>query len=341
MDEDFFIYTTGEKGYIFAEMQNLRFIYIHSYIKSIAGTIFNNTNTANIKIYVPKDYPNATILGTYIWSIQETNEHYYDLCFALQMSMHWLWKKSDIIDRILALLFSCLPNDDVDKLSEEILEEIYKDIDKSCILRSEQKNHQIRIETSFLKWQWSNGEWDSYPKTNFSDCDAFWEWSGNIPSAPFAMQSNGIKPSIGIRRAVNKRIRTRGKGKTSKVATLPWEMLLNKACDFARFGWIRRLLESIEPFNLRIFKEKLKLAIYSKFFKYSKRGVFMRWASRQLFWGTKVASCRIMMKNQKPTCSMCILYNSGHHVVTATIRILYSLLKKKCVLYDFSNKNDE
>ena len=33
---------------------------------------------------------------------------------------------------------ACLiANEGVDKLSEEILEEIYKDIDKSCILRSE------------------------------------------------------------------------------------------------------------------------------------------------------------------------------------------------------------
>ena len=47
----------------FAEMKNLRVIYIHSYIKSIHSATFYNTNTENLKIFVPRDYPNETILG--------------------------------------------------------------------------------------------------------------------------------------------------------------------------------------------------------------------------------------------------------------------------------------
>ena len=67
--------------YTFADMQNLRVIYIHSYIESISSELFVNTNTSNIKIYVPRDYPNKTILGVPILKVLNPRKKQRTKCF--------------------------------------------------------------------------------------------------------------------------------------------------------------------------------------------------------------------------------------------------------------------
>ena len=48
--------------YAFAHMNNLRVIYAHSLLKSHSNA-FENTNTSNIRIYAPLNYPEDNVLG--------------------------------------------------------------------------------------------------------------------------------------------------------------------------------------------------------------------------------------------------------------------------------------
>ena len=78
------------REYTFARIPNLQVIYVHSYIKKISSYLFNNTNTANLKIFAPKDYPNATILGLPILKVLNSYKKQKTKCLCKTLNQRYI-----------------------------------------------------------------------------------------------------------------------------------------------------------------------------------------------------------------------------------------------------------
>ena len=88
------------RGYTFAYMNNIKAIYIHSFIKQLMPETFVSTNISDIKIYVPIDYPNETLFGIPI--IRELNP----LKKQTRIPNH-LCRRSNSIPLIVCMIILC------------------------------------------------------------------------------------------------------------------------------------------------------------------------------------------------------------------------------------------
>ena len=88
------------RGFTFSHMNNLKAIYFHSFIKQGSSDTFVSTNISNIKIYVPRDYPNETLFGIPIIPVLEP------LKKRTQIPNH-LCRRSNNIPLIACMILLC------------------------------------------------------------------------------------------------------------------------------------------------------------------------------------------------------------------------------------------